>query len=173
MFTKALPARLKVLWLAASMMFSVWFLYWIFYDIFVWGKALTQVGPANYAGFVASIALVIVGTQLEKIGVLEKLLLRSEQTVYKELRQSSQLREGERILPIEQVQQIQSPKKEEDALQIPSDASVPRGCKFFLGYLHTRPDSVEIPEGCLECEHVVECLSPTSTAINVHLHETV
>jgi len=151
-FAKTQPVRFIAIWFVASTISSAWFLYWIFYDIFVWGKALTQVGPANYAGFVASIALVIVGTQLEKIGVLEKLKIHQKLKLHKS-------QQGQRE------QQIQSPKKEEDALQIPSDASVPRGCKFFLGYLHTRPDSVEIPEGCLECEHVADCLSPTARTI--------
>ena len=172
MFTKTLPARLKVVWFGACMIPFAWFLYWIGYDVLVWGKALTQAQPTNYAGLAASIALMIIGTQLGKIGALEKLTIPSGQKAYKELRQSSQLTEGERILLIEQTQQTQPPEKEEETTQIPPDASVPRGCKFFLGYLHARPESVEIPEGCLECENVVECLSPTSTTVNAHVHET-
>jgi len=164
-FAKALPVRLRALWFAASIISSAWFLYWICYDILVWNKALTQVGTANYVGFIASIALAILGTQLGKLGILEKLTIPPEQSVYKKVNQNRQLLEWERIQPIEQVRQIQPPK-EEETTQIPPGASVPHGCKFYLGYLHTRPESVEIPEECLECEHVVECLSPTANTIN-------
>jgi len=167
-FPKALSVRLRALWFAASIVSSVWFLYWICYDMLVWNKAITQVGPANYAGFTASIALAILGTQLGKLGIFEKLLLPLEQTVHKEATKSQQILEGERIQIIEQVRQIQPPK-EEETTQTPPGASVPRGCKFYLGYLHTRPESVEIPEECLGCEYVVECLSPTSSTLNARV----
>jgi hypothetical protein len=168
MFPKALPVRLRALWFAASIVSSVWFLYWICYDVLVWNKAITQAGPANYAGFTVSIAFVIVGTQLGKLGILKKLTIHPEQNVYKNVNQNRQVLEWERIQPIEQVRQIQPPK-EEETTQTPPGATVPRGCKFYLGYLHTRPESVEIPEECLECEYVVECLSPTASAINARV----
>lgn len=170
MVIKALPSRLKVLWFAASIIASVWFLYWIVYDVTVWNKALTQVSSANYAGLIVGIVLAIIGTQLEKIGVLNKLLLAPEQKVYGELRRNSTQTESARTLSVEQKYPSESSPKEEKA-QIPSGASVPRGCKFFIGYLHTRPEATEIPEECLECEHVVECLSPTSGSSSAHLHD--
>jgi hypothetical protein len=150
-FAKALPVRLKALWFAASTISSIWFLYWICYDILVWNKPLTQAGPANYAGLIASIALVILGTQLEKIDVLEKLTIPLQLNLHKN-------QQGQRV------QQIQSPK-EEGTKQTPQDSEVPPGCKFYLGYLHKRPESVDIPEECLECEHVANCLSPTARTI--------
>jgi hypothetical protein len=168
MFPKALPVRLRTLWFAASIISSVWFLYWICYDVLVWNKAVAQAGPANYVGFTASIALAIFGTQLGKLGILEKLTIPPEQNIYKKVNQNQQLPEWERIKLIEQVQQIQPPK-EEETTQTPPGASVPRGCKFYLGYLHTRPESVEIPEECLGCEYVVECLSPTSSTLNARV----
>jgi hypothetical protein len=167
-FPKALPVRLRALWFAASIISSVWFLYWICYDVLVWNKAVAQAGPANYAGFTVSIALAIFGTQLGKLGILEKLTISPEQNVYKKVNQNQQLPEWERIKLIEQVQQIQPPK-EEETTQTPPGASVPRGCKFYLGYLHTRPESVEIPEECLGCEYVVECLSPTASTLNARV----
>jgi hypothetical protein len=172
MFPKALPVRLRVLWFAAFIISSVWFLYWICYDVLVWNKALTQAGPANYVGLIVSVALAILGTQLGKLGIREKLTISPEQSVYQTVNQNQQVLEWERTQPIEQAQQIQHPK-EEETTQIPPGAAVPRGCKFYLGYLHTRPESVDIPEECLECEHVVECLSPTANTINAHVHETV
>ena len=93
-----------------------------------------------------------------------------EQIQPKEETESQEVPEWEQIQPIEQVQQNQP--DEEEPTQIPPGASVPPGCKFYLGYLHNRPESVEIPEECLACEHVVECLSPTANTINVQAQET-
>jgi hypothetical protein len=163
MFAKVLPVRLRTLWFAASIISSTWFLYWICYDVLVWNKAVAQAGPANYIGFTVSIALVILGTQLGKLGILEKLMLFLEQTVHKEATENQQATEGKQIKPIKQVRQIQPAR--EKTTQTPPGASVPRGCKFYLGYLHKCPKSEGIPEECLECEHVVECLSPTSSTI--------
>ena len=151
------------MWFVASIISSVWFLYWICYDVLVWNKALTQAAPANYVGFIVSIALAILGTQLGKRGISEKPMLPPEQNIHKKVNQNQQALEEERVQPIERVQQIQP--AEEETTQIPPGASIPPRCKFYLGYLHRRPESVEIPEECLECEHVVECLSPTANTI--------
>jgi len=150
-FAKALQIRLGALWFAAFIIFSVWFLYWICYDVLVWNKALTQAATANYVGFTASIAVAILGTQLGKIGVLKKLTIPLQLKLNRN-------QQGQRV------QQIRPPKKEETK-QAPQDSEVPSGCKFYLGYLHTRPESVDIPEECLECEHVANCLSPTARTI--------
>jgi len=162
-FAKALPVKLRALWFVASIISSAWFLYWICYDVLVWNKALTQAAPANYVGFIVSIALAILGTQLGKRGISEKPMLPPEQNIHKKVNQNQQALEEERVQPIERVQQIQP--AEEETTQIPPGASIPPRCKFYLGYLHRRPESVEIPEECLECEHVVECLSPTANTI--------
>jgi hypothetical protein len=144
-------------------------LYWIGYDVLIWNKVLSQVSPQNYFGLILSIVLIILGTQLGKIGISERLIL-AEQSVQKKrtkkiqhVQQVQQGLEGERIQPSEQVQQIQPVKEKEK--QIPQDASIPHGCGFYLGYLHKRPKSVEIPEECLECGYVVDCLSPTARNI--------
>jgi hypothetical protein len=188
-FKKALPTKLRALWFAASIISSIWFLYWICYEVLVWNKALTQAAPANYVGLIVSIVLAIISTQLGKRGISEELTIPPEQNVYKEETESQQapeweriqpkeetesqeVLEWERVQPSEQVQQIQPPKEEEETTQIPPGASVPPGCKFYLGYLNDRPESVEIPEECLACENVVECLSPTANTINAHAHET-
>lgn len=164
--TKALSVRLGALWFVASIVSSVWFLYWICYDVLVWNKALTQVVPANYVGFIVSIALAILGTQLGKLGIREKRMILPEQKIHKEAT-TTQLLEGEGVQLIEQLQQIKP--AEEETRQTPPGSSIPHRCKFYLGYLHTRPESVEIPEECLECEHVVECLSPTASTINARI----
>jgi hypothetical protein len=40
----------NVLWVSACGASLLWFLYWIFYDLIVWGKQLMQVNPLNYLG---------------------------------------------------------------------------------------------------------------------------
>jgi len=106
-FARALPVKLRALWFVASIISSVWFLYWICYDVLVWNKALTQAAPANYVGFTVSIALAILGTQLGKLGISEKTMLPPEQNIHKKVNQNQQALEEERVQPIEQVQQIQ------------------------------------------------------------------
>jgi hypothetical protein len=177
---KTLPI-LKISWIAVSTILAVWFLYWVYYDVSVWSKPLAQVQPVNYVGLIVSVALAIVGTQLGKIGVFKRLLPPSEQKqkVPKELRRKPQPTKR-KTQPIERTQESQPTAQEEtkettqteESLQVPPGASVPPGCKFFIGYLHARPESTDIPEKCLECEHVVECMSPTSGTTNEHTSET-
>jgi len=162
-FAKALPEKLRILWFIASIISSAWFLYWISYDVLVWNKAVTQAAPANYVGFAVSLALAILSTQLEKLDVLEKLVRPPEQNMPKATTKSQQAPEEKEIQPVEEAEENQPAK--EETKNIPPGAPIPQGCKFYLGYLHTRPESMEIPEECLECEHVVECLSPTARTI--------
>ena len=168
-FTKTLPVILRAVWIAAFIISSIWFLYWICYDVYVWNKVMSQVSPQNYFGLILSIVLIILGTQLGKLGISEKLMLLTESVQKKLTKKTKQVQqvqpvlEEEQIQPSEQVQQIQPVKEEET--QIPQGSSIPPGCGFYLGYLHNRPKSLEIPDKCLECEYVVDCLSPTARTI--------
>ena len=72
---KTLLTEIKALWFAAFILSSLWFLYWICYDVYVWDKLLTQVRPQNYVGLTISIIFAILSTQLEKTGISEKLNL--------------------------------------------------------------------------------------------------
>jgi len=108
---KILPARLRVLWFAAFTISSIWFLYWICYDVLVWNKALTQARTANYVGLTASIALAILGTQLGKLGILEKLTLFLQQHIHKEAIENQQATEEKQIKPIKPAQQTRPAKK--------------------------------------------------------------
>ena len=110
--TKTLPVILRALWIVAFIFSSIWFLYWVCHDVFVWNKVLTQVRPQNYFGLILSIALIILGTQLGKIGIPEKLMLLTKHNVQKkrikstqQVRQIQQVPEEERIQPIEQAQE--------------------------------------------------------------------
>ena len=51
----------------------------------------------------------------------------------------------------------QKPKNEQ-AKASPSSKS---GCSHFLGYLHERPKSEEIPSECMTCKNVIQCFSHT------------
>lgn len=163
-FPKALPLKQRALWLGASIISSIWFLYWICYDVIVWNKALTQARMENYVGLIVSIALAILGTQFAKRDAFEKVTLPLEQKIHKKVTENQQTLDAEPIKPVEHLQQTQNAK--EEITRTDSGSFVPSGCKFYLGYLHTRPKSVEIPDKCLECEHVVDCLSPTARTIS-------
>jgi hypothetical protein len=169
--TKTLPTKIRALWYAASITSSLWFLYWICYDVFVWNKLPTQVRPQNYVGLTIFITLTILGTQLEKTGISEKLMLLIEivrkKTLTKNIQkvqQIQQIPEEKRLRSIGQTQQIQ-PAKDFETRTSKENAKIPPACTFYIGYLHERPKSVEIPEKCLACEYVVICLSPTARTI--------
>ena len=61
------------------------------------------------------------------------------------------------VLEKEVLQQTMSVK--EKTAYIPYGSEVPSGCKYYLGYLYKRPEkSGEIPEDCIVCLEVVDCL---------------
>ena len=166
--TKTVPIKIRALWYAASILSLLWFLYWICYDVFVWNKALTQVRPQNYVGLTIFIALTILGTQLEKTGVSEKLMLITKifrkKNRTKNTRKVQEIPEEKQLRHIGQTEQSQTVEDAETRMS-EENIKIPSGCTFYLGYLHKRPKSVEIPEKCLECEYVVNCLSPTARTI--------
>jgi hypothetical protein len=49
----------NVLWLSACTATLLWFLYWIFYDLIVWGKQLVQVNPLNYFGVALALTFML------------------------------------------------------------------------------------------------------------------
>jgi len=162
-FPKNIPLLFRALWFSFSIVSSIWFLYWICYDVIVWNKVLSQVRSTNYIGLMVSIALAIIGPQLGRLQNFEQPMLSPEQCAHEKVIKNKQAIEGERMKSFEKVQQTQSTKDE--IKEIPLGSDVPPGCKFYLGYLHMRSVSGEIPDECLGCEHVVGCLSPTSTTI--------
>jgi hypothetical protein len=155
-FEYSLSVRVRALWFAVSTISSLWFLYWICYDVFVWNKELTQVGPANFVGLIMSIILAIIGFQLEKVPNLEKLALPLQRSLNKSLRR-------------QQILNIPTHQEAKNSIHISQDSDIPSECKYYLGYLHTCPKSVEIPEECLKCEHVANCLSPLARIIECRL----
>jgi hypothetical protein len=160
---KTMPTVLKALWIACFFISSIWFLYWIYYDVYVWSKALSQVPLQNYLGLTMSIVLIVLGTQFEKIGISWRLIHLTTSVQNKLMKRTQVQRVGRKqIRSSADVKQI--PPVIDEEKQIPKGSSIPPGCRFYLGYLHQRKKSVDIPEECLECGQVVECLSP---AVNI------
>ena len=169
--TKALPTRVRALWFTASTITSIWFLFWILYDIFTWNKELTQVRPENYFGLIISITILILGTKIGKSSILGKSIHALEHNLEKnriKKAQDQQLKEVQQKQSIEKIHEIQSTKEKEK--KIPQDSEVPPGCKFYLGYLNKRPKNVNMPEECLECSNVVNCISPPARTIENREH---
>ena len=152
---KTLPV-IRALWFAVSIISSIWFLFWICYEGLVWNKLLTQATPVNYVGFVLSIVLLNIGIQLEKFSFFEQPKLLVEQNFPKKCAEKTQMQQVQQVQKGEEIQQIQHVKDRKK--QMPRASEVPPGCTFYLGYLHKRPISVEIPEQCLGCKQIVNCL---------------
>jgi hypothetical protein len=127
----------------------MWCLYWIYHDHILLKKALIQGNPLNYFGLIMSIVLIIFGTQLEKFNLLKNRMLTKQN------------------IEINGIKTVQPHylKEKEEKKQTPLRPMIPRGCKYYPGYLNDRPKMVEIPGECLECENLVICLSPESQTI--------
>ncbi|MFX1521600.1 MAG: hypothetical protein ACFFCD_16970 [Promethearchaeota archaeon] len=63
----------RALWIGVSSISVIWFLYWIFYDVIVWNKTLSQLRVTNYIGLILSTVLAILGAVLGRQGIFEKL----------------------------------------------------------------------------------------------------
>ena len=154
---------LRASWVAASVTSSIWYLYWICYDVLVWNKPLTQVRSLNYAGLMLSLAFIFVGIGIDKTFHFGKPKLPIGPVQQKEqVPQTQQVQQVKQVQQVRESQQIQSIKKEQK--QTRRDSSIPPRCGFYLGYLHERPKSEEIPQECLTCIQVVSCISPTCSA---------
>jgi len=154
-FNKILPLS-KTSCFAVSIISSIWFLYWICYEGLVWNKFLSQATPVNYVALVLSIALFIIGTQLGRISLFKKLQLPLEQNSPKKCSEKNQMRQVQQIHEKEQIAQNQHVK--DGKKQIPEDSEIPPGCNYYMGFLNNRPKSVEIPEECIGCVQIVNCL---------------
>jgi hypothetical protein len=132
--------RYKALWYSASISLYAWCMYWISRDIFVWHKPLAEISVLSYAGSVASIMLIWLGSRIWRSRPKE---------VRKEVQKAP--------LPSKQSTKPLKPLKQ----QLPPPKAVAAGsaCAHYLGYLHQREKSAEIPAECLTCEKVIQCFS--------------
>lgn len=69
---------------------------------------------------------------------------------------------------LSKVESVKEHKSEEEKAESPAliedtrknvKAQEEMGCKHFLGYLRKRPKGMAIPEECLVCEKMIECLT--------------
>jgi hypothetical protein len=157
--------KLKALWSVAFIILSIWYLYWICYDVVVWNKTLAQVTMTNYTGLGVSLFLAILGTQINKIVALKSPPLPAklnEPKVQTSPTQPAQQIKQTTLSPETNqrtmITQKQSPI--EQKYSPPQGRYTPTGCNHSLGYLHERPKSEAIPNECVTCVNVVACLSP-------------
>jgi len=159
--TKPIALKCRVLWSAFFAVSFVWFSYWIYYDVAIWNKPVSQVNPANYAGSIMSIIFVLAGVLIGRIGgtgrKLKKETPRAPQTL-----QTSQMPQPVSTSIAEPTLQaeITLPITSTAGAQIaPKASSISSACTHSLGYLHSRQKSEEIPAECLLCPQVVKCIS--------------
>jgi hypothetical protein len=140
---------IRTLWFTVSIISLIWFLYWICYEGFVWNKFLSQATPVNYVALVISLVSIIISTQIGRIRYFSKPKLLVEPNFPKRELEKNQT---------QQVQHVNYKKK-----QMFQDSKVPNGCRFYLGYLSNRPKSVEVPQDCMGCNQMLNCLTKENT----------
>ncbi len=147
---------IRTLWFTVSIISTIWFLYWICYEALIWNKILTQATPINYIAFVLSITSIIIGTQLGKIRILTKPKVLPEQKFLKnspkKIKHSTFNKNKTKNKPIK----FNTLMKEK--ARHPKTLKPQIKCRFYLGYLHKRPQSENIPEECLLCNQMVNCM---------------
>ena len=140
--------KFKAIWYAASLTMYAWCMYWIARDIFIWHKPLTELSVLCYAGSIGSVAFIWLGSRIWRSHPKE---VRTE--VRKEIRKDVQ----------NEVRKAPLPPKEtvKQPAQLPTSAPAPAesSCAHYLGYLHQRKKSAEIPGECLTCMQVIQCFS--------------
>ena len=128
----------RILWIAVSSVGCLWFSYWIFYDISVWSKPLSQVYFVNIAGLGLSLALILFGTFF---GYLNKRIsARSEVKIQKQ--KPSTITLPVQVTPV-QVAPVQVAQVHQELKVQPKPSDVP-GCNHFLGYLSKRDKSEKV-----------------------------
>ncbi len=165
---EAWATKLKIAWFAVFAVGAAWFLYWISYDLFVWQKSLSQVPIVNYAGLTLSITLFTFGFLIGRVSWQKKTL--SQPREQKRSGESGQMSAFTRVqqpttepsFPSDTSFKLSlTQKRAEDQQEKvePKNREHPIGCIHFIGYLRERPKSTAIPDNCISCKNVVECLS--------------
>jgi len=144
--------KYRALWYSALIGLYAWCMYWISRDIFVWHKSLAEISVLSYAGSIASIALIWLGSRIWRSRPKE---VRKE--VRKEIRKDTQKEVRKAPLPSKQPLKPSTPLKQ--PLPPPKTVAASPACAHYLGYLHQREKSAEIPAECLTCKQVIQCFS--------------
>jgi hypothetical protein len=139
--------KYRALLYVASLTLYAWCMYWIARDIFIWHKPLAELNILCYAGSIASIAFIWLGSRMWRSHPKE---------VQKEIRKDPQKEVRKAPLPSKQPLKQPAPP-----IQPPTSAPAlaESSCAHYLGYLHQREKSAEIPAECLTCTQVIQCFS--------------
>jgi outer membrane biosynthesis protein TonB len=139
-----------------------WFLGWIAYDILVWHKSVIQVSLTNYVGAITAMALIWAGTVIFNApthGILERFSRKprnlKEKTHKKRVRKPSKPT-ASISPPLEQLPQVKpEPQPEPVSLLKPPEEKTDTspGCSRRIR------NSLEIPDRCLTCRELLQCLS--------------
>jgi hypothetical protein len=132
--------KYQALWYSSFIALYIWFSYWVAYDFFVWQKPIAEVNPINYVGSIAAIAFMWAGTKIWK---RNRIKAASPQ---------------QKLLP----QQPPQPTPQPTHKTVPAAVPANSACAHYLGYLHQRQKSQEIPAECFTCEHVIQCMGSTN-----------
>jgi hypothetical protein len=138
--SEASMLKYRALWYSSFIAVYIWFLYWVAYDFFVWQKPIAEVNPINYVGSIAAIAFMWAGTKIWK---RNRIKAASPQ---------------QKLLPQQPPQPIPQPTHKTVPAAVPANSA----CAHYLGYLHQRQKSQEIPAECFTCEHVIQCMGSTN-----------
>lgn len=155
----------RVIWYSASLLLYGWFLSWIAYDIFVWHKPINQVSLTNYVGAVTAMALIWAGTKLFKTPrhvVVEQPQRQKKfkDKVPKKPKQQPPPPQPKQPTPTQPEPQPQ-PEQPRTPTQPNQTAPNIPGCTHHFGYLNQPGKTKEIPDQCLTCKELIQCLSAT------------
>ena len=158
----------RLIWYSISLLMSSLFLGGIAYDIFFWHKPITQVKMINYFGSIAAMALVWAGAWLFKTPkriVAERLRKRKENSKEKKTKKRFR-RKLIATEPTQTTEQTITQPKPQPELELPIVTVQPeqavKSISVCIHNLSPRPHSEkisEIPDACLTCKDLVQCLS--------------
>jgi hypothetical protein len=133
--TKASILTWQALWYSSCIATYILFMYLIAYDFFVLYKPISEINPTNFAGAIATIVLIWAGPKILKPNQFK---VTSQQQM---------------LMP-------QKPEPQSEARPKPQEAAPAyAGCPNYFGYLNQRERQQEIPDKCLMCRHVIECMN--------------
>jgi len=124
----------QALWYSSCIATYTWFMYLIAYDFFVLYKPISEINPTNFAGAIVTIALIWAGTKILK---LNRFKVANQQRM---------------LMPQKPEPQSETCSKPQKAA--PADSECPN-----YGYLNQRKRQQEIPDKCLMCRQVIECMN--------------
>jgi hypothetical protein len=166
-----------------------WYSYWILRDITVWHKSLNQIDPTNWAGAIISIAIILSGAHIgksirsaiAKIHIGKNSRSAFARALSRKTPVGTNTSEGVQITPIsvetktKSINQMEKPKRRMRRARIRTEKpEQPIGhsqeqfssaniCPHNLDYFSIRPRPKQVPEECIACRNLIQCVCPTDT----------